>query len=109
MNVNTKPGTGATHTGNKIISLTNSVLYFLENAFIICLEKSYRLVVIENRRIITDKGYKTEKGAKIAFLKYHEYKSFDENRKPMWSHCYRPDSKWLGHQLNYPRTPDCHL
>jgi hypothetical protein len=58
-------------------------------------EGGYRLVVIHHGYLLTDETYKTPKGAKIAFLKFWNYKAWQEGVKPQWSHFYPPETKWL--------------
>jgi len=84
----------------KIVLLINSPHYFLECVFIL-LEKedSYRLLVIHNKRILTDARYSTIKGAKIGFCKYYDKKRWSKNVKSIWSYPYPPDSRWLEAKL----------
>jgi hypothetical protein len=83
----------------KIISLINSIHYFLECVFIVFEEESYRLVVNQYGEIVTDENYKTLKEAKIAFLKFHGLLAFNEKIRPDWSHSYSPDKVWLEQKL----------
>jgi hypothetical protein len=81
-----------------ISTLVNSVLYFLDSAVIIMDKNHYRLVVCHNKQILTDQGYKTLRGAKIAFSKLFQYKAF-LNSKAEWSHLYPPEQEWLDNKL----------
>ncbi len=83
----------------KIILLTNSIHYSLEYVFITFEEESYRLVVNRDGELVTDENYKTLKGAKIAFLKFHGLWAINEKIRPKWSHIYTPDNEWLEQRL----------
>ena len=81
-----------------ISTLVNSVLYFLDSAVIILEGKHYRLIVCHNKQVLTDQGYETLRGAKIAFSKLFQYKAF-LNSKAEWSHLYPPEQEWLDNKL----------
>jgi hypothetical protein len=81
-----------------VSTLVNSVLYFLDSAVIILEAKHYRLVVCHNKQVLTDQGYETLRGAKIAFSKLFQYKAF-LNSKAEWSHLYPPEQEWLDNKL----------
>ena len=81
-----------------VSTLVNSVLYFLDSAVIILEAKHYRLVVFHNKQVLTDQGYETMRGAKIAFSKLFQYKAF-LNAKAEWSRLYPPEQKWLDSKL----------
>lgn len=81
-----------------VTTLVNSVLYFLDSAVIIVEGKHYRLVVFHNNQVLTDQGYETMRGAKIAFSKLFQYKAF-LNAKAEWSHLYPPEQEWLDNKL----------
>lgn len=70
--------------------LVNSFKYFLEHAFIISYEGSYRLLVIHRWRLMTDRCYKTLKGARIAFLKLYSERRWKDQDEPEWSSFYNP-------------------
>lgn len=79
----------------QISILTTSIYYFLDFVFIITDGTNYRLVVIHNGQLLTDKTYKTVKGAKIAFSRIYGYKVWNEKIKPNWSDFYNPTAEWL--------------
>ena len=83
----------------KISRLINSPHYALGLVFIVYEEEGYRLVVGEFDEIMTNKIYKTLKGAKRAFLKSFSYFAQNEKTRPSWSHIYTPDTKWLNQIL----------
>ncbi len=83
----------ADHT---IITLVNSVYYFLECVYILYRQGGYQLVVLHNNRVLTYKNYQTLRGAKIAFQKMYNKKAWKNNVKADWSHSYPADSHWLG-------------
>jgi hypothetical protein len=79
----------------KISMLSNSIYYFLECVFIMTQNDHFRLIVIHNRRLLTDRSYKSERSARIAFSKIYGQKGWEKNLKPIWTQFYRPDGKWL--------------
>ncbi len=79
----------------KIIFLNNSNHYLLEYVFILFEEEGYRLVVNRGGEILTNKNYKTVKGAKTAFLKFHGLWAVMDDVRPIWSHVYTPPTEWL--------------
>jgi len=83
----------------QISILVTSIYYFLDFAFIISDENNFRLVVIHNGQLLTDKTYKTVKGAKIAFSRIYGYKVWSEKIKPNWSDFYNPTAEWLNDRL----------
>ncbi len=83
----------------KIIRLINENHYLLEYVFILFEEEGYRLVVNRGGEIITNKNYKTVKGAKKAFLKCHGLRSVMDDVRPKWSHVYTPPAEWLDQRL----------
>ncbi len=88
----------------KIIPLINSNHYLLEYVFIVFDEEDYRLVVNRCGEIITDENYKTVKGAKIAFLKFHGFLAVMDEVRARWSHAYTPDKEWLEQRLKVVTT-----
>lgn len=78
--------------------LANSVKYFLEHAFIIDYEDSYRLLVIHRWKLLTDRCYKTLKGARIAFLKLYNNRRWQEKDVPEWSNFYNPGVEYYNLQ-----------
>jgi hypothetical protein len=84
----------------RISVLETSIYYFLEHVFIIKNDEGYRLIVIHQKKLLTDKTYKTAKGAKIAFLKFWRYKAWDEGAKAKWTHFYKPDKNWIAEKLD---------
>lgn len=85
--------------GKEIIILTNPVVYWLDYVIIVFEEKGYRLVVCSRKKILTDKRYKDVRGAKIAFLKYHQFRAINRELKPIWSGIYAPDRNWLDDRI----------
>ena len=79
----------------EISLLTNSIYYFLQCVFIIKEGEEFRLVVIHNNRVRTDKQFDSLRGARIAFTKLYDELAWEENVKAQWSHFYPPDAKWL--------------
>ena len=83
----------------KISRLINSIYYFIEFVFIIAENEGYRLVAIHQGKLLTDRTYKTAKGARIAFLKFWNYRAWKGGVKVKWSHFFPPDPKWLKKKL----------
>lgn len=75
--------------------LVNSVKYFLEHAFIIDYDDYYRLLVIHRWKLLTDRCYKTLKGARVAFIKMYSSRSWKDEDIPEWSHFYNPGIEYL--------------
>jgi len=85
----------------RISVLETSIYYFLEHVFIIKERGRYRLVVIHHEKLLTDKIYKTAKGARIAFLKFWSYKAWEVDAKATWTHFYKPDRDWISEKLDF--------
>jgi hypothetical protein len=85
--------------GKEIIILTNPAVYWLDYVLIVFEDKDYRLVVCGKHKILTDKRYKDVRGAKIAFLKYHQFRAVNRELKPIWSGSYAPDKNWLDERI----------
>jgi len=64
--------------------LINSALYFLECVYILYKKDCFQLVVLHRGRVLTDKNYKTLRGAKIAFQKMYKSKAWREGVKANW-------------------------
>lgn len=79
----------------KISILISSIYYFLDFVFIISEENCFRLVVMHNKQLITNRTYKTVKAAKIAFSRLYGSKAWKEGLKPNWSVFYHPAVEWL--------------
>lgn len=84
---------------SKISLLINAIYYFLECVFILHEEDDYRLVVLQQRRVLLDKRYKTLRGAKIAFKKFYNWKAWNERVNADWSQPYNADDHWLEEKL----------
>ena len=88
----------------EICILINSIFYFISSAIIFNKNGHYRLVVKHNRKIFIDKIYKTLRGAKIAFSKLFNHRSWEEDLKAEWSVFYKPDAQWLKKRCEGIRT-----
>jgi hypothetical protein len=73
--------------------LENSYKYFLEFAVILCCRDNYRLIVIHERKPLTDNRYRTFKAAKIAFLKLYQDRAWKRQVKPEWSEFHEFEEK----------------
>jgi len=78
----------------KISVLINSVYFFIESVLILETSKGFRLLAIHQGKIIADETYKTAKGAKFAFIKFFQYKAWEEGVKPQWTPFYPPENNW---------------
>ena len=87
----------------KITRLLNSIYYFIEHVYITKYYGSFRLIAKQQGRLLCDQLYPNLRGAKIAFAKRFNYKLWDENAKPHWSHFYTPDLQW--YKIITPKTP----
>ncbi len=87
----------------QISVLNNSIYYLLEIVFIAAVKEGYRLVVILNRKLLTDKIYKTSKGARIGFLRLYGEKAWRDDVKAEWSCFYPPDKGWVEKKLSYKK------
>ncbi len=85
----------------KISVLSNAVYYFFHRVFIITEKKGYRLIAIHKGELLTNAKYKTSKGAKIAFLKLHWYRAWQEGVKPYWTNFYTPEEQWLQKRIKF--------
>ena len=88
----------------EICVLINSIFYFIGTVIILNNGGNYRLVVKHNRKILIDKIYKSLRGAKIAFSKLFNHRSWQEDLKAEWSVFYKPDAQWLKKKCEGLRT-----
>ena len=86
---------------DEVYRLQNNVYYFLETVFIRVEKIGYRLVVIHNRRIRTNKCYSTLPGAKKGFSRKYKGKAWKKGIKPIWSKLYHPGSDWMDEQIGH--------
>lgn len=93
---------GASHeTGDqfRISVLTNSVYYFIQCVFILEDENKYRLLVMHKGSVLTDRVYRTIRGARIAFSKFHGFSAWSPDVIPDWTPFYNPESGWLENKI----------
>jgi hypothetical protein len=84
----------------KLISrMINSAVYFIQFVFILQETNHFRLIAIQDMNKVTDKNYKTIKGAKIACAQLLRKQAPKKGMKPVWSFLYPPDEKWLKDKL----------
>jgi hypothetical protein len=69
----------------KISLLTNSDRYALDSVYIMKEDKKYKLVVINNREVLTEKYYKTLKVCKNVFSNSYSDKQERKELTPQWS------------------------
>ncbi len=90
----------------EISILINYVYYFLETLFIMTVEGGYRLLVIHEGKLLTDKTYKTAKGARIAFSKLYGVRAWRDDVKAEWSRFYSPDAGWVEKKLSAKKATE---
>lgn len=84
----------------KIALLINSSYFFVELAFIVDDEQDgFRLVASTHGNVLMDERYESVKGAKIAFLKFFDYRACREGIRSYWSDFYSPEPGWLEARL----------
>ena len=88
----------------EICVLINSIFYFVSSVIILNNNGHYRLVAKHNRKILMDKIFNTPRGAKIAFSKLFNYRSWRKDLKAEWSVFYKPDAQWLKKRCEGIRT-----
>ena len=88
--------------GAEVIILSNAFYFGASNAFIIC-DNNYRLIALNENRVLYDEYYDTVRGAKIAFIKVFKEKAFQLGDKgaadTQWTIPYPPDVIWLQEKL----------
>ncbi len=80
---------------DKISVLKNSYNYFLEHVLIIRYSDYYRLLVINEWKLLMDRRYTSLKGARIAFLKFYQNRCWKVELEPEWSEFYDPGAECL--------------
>ena len=95
-----------TGEAKRISILINSIYYFIECVYILILHDHCRLIVLHHGRVLTDKRYKTVRGARIAFAKLYKHKGWKEGIKAQRSHLYDPEAKWLEERSGDVRLPN---
>jgi len=75
--------------------LLNCYYYFFQCVFIVKDGLGYRLVVNHRGRVLTNRDYRTLRGAKAAFTRLYGDKAWQKDTKSIWSHFYPPEKQWL--------------
>jgi len=97
-------GTGRTQDDKKIVIpvldkislLTNSYKYLLEHALILRYQgNKFRLLIIHEGKVLTDRPYKTIKAARIAFARFYSSRKWHEETEAEWSELYNPVKYYL--------------
>ena len=83
----------------QISRLINSIFYFIDVVYILEKNGKFRLIALNNRRVLTDRSYPTFTGAKIAFSKLYRDKAWQKDVKAEWSHFYTPDHPWFDDKM----------
>ena len=87
----------------EISRLYNSIYYFIQYAYIVKFNESYRLIAYHQGHILCDQVYANLRDAKIAFSKLFHRKAWAENVKPQWTYFYIPGPEWM--EKITPGTP----
>ena len=74
--------------------LENSVYYFLQCAYILKTGKRYRLVVLHQGHVLTDRIFKTLRGAHSSFTKLFGPGAWNKDVKAEWTGFYSPEYRW---------------
>jgi hypothetical protein len=90
-----KRKTNNTITRKEISSLTNNVDYYLNCVYISVEKVGYRLVVIHNQEVLTNRCYTICKSAKIAFALMYNRKAWKKRVIPKWSCWYFPGDDFI--------------
>jgi hypothetical protein len=102
------PTTAPFHAGHAnqkvfISRLVNSVYYSISTCFIMELtmtnQVEYRLLAIHKKKVLTDRNYRTLRGARIAFEKQFKKMAWRDDVAAEWSHFYPPNRDWIEEKL----------
>lgn len=92
--------------GTKLYRLVNNGYFFLRYVFILAENEDFRLVVIHDNRLLTDRHYKSLSHAKSAFAKMYNRKSWKKGVKPEWSIFFPPGIGWVKNEIEYSFKED---
>jgi hypothetical protein len=84
--------------------LINSIYYFFEMVFIMTVKDGYRLIVIQQKKLLIDKIYKTAGVARIAFLKRYGNNAWRADVTANWSRFNTPITGWCDKKLRGKKT-----
>ncbi len=68
----------------RVFELTNTIEYYLNAVWIEHKAGSFRLVVVRQNRVLTDRCYGSLKGAKQAFARKYNRSAWKENIRALW-------------------------
>jgi len=88
----------------EISSLSNNAEYYLNCVYISVEKVGYRLVVIHNRVVRTNRCYSTYKSAKAAFARMYNRKAWKKNVMAKWSNWYNPGDEFVREKAGLLRT-----
>ena len=92
--------------GTKLYRLVNNGYFFLRYVFILGENGDYRLVVIHDNRLLTDRHYKSLSHAKSAFARMYNRKSWKKGVKPEWSTFFPLGISWVKDEIEYSFKED---
>lgn len=81
--------------------LASSFAFFIDTVFILRQASGYRLVVIHNKQVLTDRCYASVRGARIAFSRIYGWRSCHEDAATNWTIFYQPCQSWLTERVEY--------
>lgn len=79
----------------KLYRLVNNGYFFLRYVFILAEDDDYRLVVIHDNKLLTDRHYKSLSIAKSAFARMYNRKAWKKGVKPEWGSFFPPGAGWI--------------
>lgn len=83
----------------KLYRLVNNGYFFLRYVFIVEDGGDYRLVVIHDNHLLTDRLYKSLNNAKSAFSRMYNRKTWKKGVKPEWSIFFPPGVGWIKNKI----------
>lgn len=83
----------------RLYRLVNNGYFFLRYVFIVEDDGNYRLVVIHDNRLLTDRLYKSLSHAKSAFGRMYNRKAWKKGVKPEWSTFFPPGAGWIKNKI----------
>ena len=83
----------------KLYRLVNNGYFFLRYVFIMEDDLDYRLVVIHDNRLLTDRIYKSLRNAKGAFSRMYNRKAWKKGVKPEWGVFSPPGPGWIRNKI----------
>ena len=83
----------------RLYRLVNNGYFFLRYFFIVENDGDYRLVVIHDNHLLTDRLYKSLSNAKSAFARMYKRKAWKKGVKAEWSIFFPPGAGWIRNKI----------